>query len=71
MPICNDRYHTGYPRKEQISRVIEFKSERQFVELLHQGEPVAVAFTLKYFEHLHERLVLLSCYNGFMHSVSG
>jgi len=41
------RYYTGYPRKDQISRVLEFKSERQFVELLHEGQPVAVAFTLK------------------------
>ncbi|XP_024360378.1 uncharacterized protein [Physcomitrium patens] len=41
------RYYTGYPREERVSRVLEFKSERQFVELLHQGEPVAVAFTLK------------------------
>ncbi|KAG0557327.1 hypothetical protein KC19_11G120500 [Ceratodon purpureus] len=41
------RYYTGYPRKEQVSRVMEFTSERQFVELLHQGEPVAVAFTLR------------------------
>ncbi|CAM6030603.1 unnamed protein product [Sphagnum balticum] len=41
------RYYTGHPRKPQISRVIEFKSERQFVELLHEGHPVVVAFTLR------------------------
>jgi hypothetical protein len=42
-----NRYYTGHPRKPQISRVIEFKSERQFVELLHEGHPVVVAFTLR------------------------
>lgn len=48
--VLNDiRYYTGYPRKEQISRVQDFKSERQFVELLHQGQPVAVAFTLRFY----------------------
>lgn len=56
--VSNGRYYTGYPREERVSRVLEFKSERQFVELLHQGEPVAVAFTLKYFEICHGLSVL-------------
>jgi len=59
-PVCNHRYHTGYPRKEQVSRVLEFKSERQFVDLLHQGKPVAVAFTLKYLQCACNLLPLLS-----------
>ncbi|KAL3694140.1 hypothetical protein R1sor_007791 [Riccia sorocarpa] len=41
------RYYTGHPRELKPSRVVDFKSERQFVELLHEGAPVVVAFTLR------------------------
>ncbi|CAM6120676.1 unnamed protein product [Calypogeia fissa] len=41
------RYYTGHPREVRPSRVIDFKSERQFVELLHEGAPVVVAFTIR------------------------
>ncbi|BBN17126.1 hypothetical protein MPTK1_7g12200 [Marchantia polymorpha subsp. ruderalis] len=41
------RYYTGHPREVKPSKVIDFKSERQFVELLHEGAPVVVAFTLR------------------------
>jgi hypothetical protein len=30
------------------SRIIPFTSEGQFVQLLHEGRPVVVAFTIKY-----------------------
>ncbi|KAL5979476.1 hypothetical protein ACLOJK_019380 [Asimina triloba] len=42
------RYYTGYPKDLGPSRVIHFTSERQFVQLLHEGYPVVVAFTIKY-----------------------
>ncbi|XP_051134603.1 uncharacterized protein LOC127253856 [Andrographis paniculata] len=41
------RYYTGYPKDLGPSRVIPFTSEREFVQLLHQGYPVVVAFTIK------------------------
>ncbi|KAL3533519.1 hypothetical protein ACH5RR_007040 [Cinchona calisaya] len=41
------RYYTGYPKDLGPSRVIHFTSEREFVQLLHQGYPVVVAFTIK------------------------
>ncbi|XP_057854852.2 uncharacterized protein LOC131064648 isoform X2 [Cryptomeria japonica] len=52
------RYYTGYPRDIGPSQVIEFKSERQFVQLLHEGYPVVVAFTIRcsYTEHLDRML---------------
>uniref|UniRef100_A0A1D1XVM2 Ribosome maturation factor RimM n=1 Tax=Anthurium amnicola TaxID=1678845 RepID=A0A1D1XVM2_9ARAE len=48
------KYYTGYPKDLGPSRVLHFTSERQFVQLLHQGRPVVVAFTIKcaYTEHL-------------------
>ncbi|KAM0932852.1 putative Thioredoxin-like superfamily [Dioscorea sansibarensis] len=47
-------YYTGYPKDLGPSRLIHFTSERQFVELLHEGRPVVVAFTIKcpYTKHL-------------------
>ncbi|CAI5480557.1 unnamed protein product, partial [Closterium sp. Yama58-4] len=39
------RYYTGLPKPRVEARVVEFRSERQFVSLLQQGKPVAVAFT--------------------------
>ncbi|GJP39039.1 hypothetical protein CLOM_g23432 [Closterium sp. NIES-68] len=39
------RYYTGLPKPRVEARVVDFQSERQFVSLLHQGKPVAVAFT--------------------------
>ncbi|GFP89203.1 hypothetical protein PHJA_001064000 [Phtheirospermum japonicum] len=42
------RYYTGYPKDLGPSRVIHFTSERDFVQLLHQGHPVVVAFTIKH-----------------------
>ncbi|XVF41955.1 hypothetical protein PTKIN_Ptkin01aG0321900 [Pterospermum kingtungense] len=41
------KYYTGYPKDLGPSRVIHFTSEREFVQLLHQGHPVVVAFTIK------------------------
>ncbi|KAJ0962523.1 hypothetical protein J5N97_027645 [Dioscorea zingiberensis] len=48
------KYYTGYPKDLGPSRLIHFNSERQFVELLHGGHPVVVAFTIKcpYTKHL-------------------
>ncbi|CAI7760482.1 unnamed protein product, partial [Closterium sp. NIES-53] len=42
------RYYTGLPKPRVEARVVEFRSERQFVSLLQQGKPVAVAFTFSY-----------------------
>uniref|UniRef100_A0A7C9E920 Thioredoxin-like fold domain-containing protein n=1 Tax=Opuntia streptacantha TaxID=393608 RepID=A0A7C9E920_OPUST len=52
------RYYTGYPKDLGPSRVIHFTSERHFVQLLHQGYPVVVAFTIKgnYTKHLDKVL---------------
>lgn len=52
------KYYTGYPKDLGPSRIIHFTSERQFVELLHEGRPVAVAFTIKcpYTKHLDKVL---------------
>ncbi|KAI4331035.1 hypothetical protein MLD38_029264 [Melastoma candidum] len=41
------KYYTGYPKDLGPSRVIHFTSERDFVQLLHEGYPVVVAFTIK------------------------
>ncbi|XP_058077949.1 uncharacterized protein LOC131226201 isoform X2 [Magnolia sinica] len=41
------RYYTGYPKDLGPSRIIHFTSERQFVQLLHEGHPVVVAFAIK------------------------
>ncbi|KAJ8753384.1 hypothetical protein K2173_019783 [Erythroxylum novogranatense] len=41
------RYYTGYPKDIGQSRIIHFTSEREFVQLLHEGHPVVVAFTLR------------------------
>ncbi|KAJ4789462.1 Thioredoxin superfamily protein [Rhynchospora pubera] len=48
------KYYTGYPKDLGPSRIIPFTSERQFVQLLHEGRPVVVAFTIKctYAKHL-------------------
>ncbi|GAB4838272.1 hypothetical protein Ancab_027801 [Ancistrocladus abbreviatus] len=48
------RYYTGYPKILGPSRVIHFTSEREFVQLLHQGFPVVAAFTIRgnYTKHL-------------------
>ncbi|XP_008794798.2 uncharacterized protein LOC103710706 [Phoenix dactylifera] len=48
------KYYTGYPKDIGPSRVIHFTSERQFVQLLHEGHPVVVAFTIRvpYTKHL-------------------
>ncbi|EYU26029.1 hypothetical protein MIMGU_mgv1a024006mg, partial [Erythranthe guttata] len=40
-------YYTGYPKDLGPSKVIHFTSKREFVQLLHQGHPVVVAFTIK------------------------
>ncbi|KAK6126597.1 hypothetical protein DH2020_014819 [Rehmannia glutinosa] len=42
------KYYTGYPKDLGPSKVIHFTSEREFVQLLHQGHPVVVAFTVKH-----------------------
>uniref|UniRef100_A0ACD5Z7R9 Uncharacterized protein n=1 Tax=Avena sativa TaxID=4498 RepID=A0ACD5Z7R9_AVESA len=51
-------YYTGYPKDLGPSRIIPFTSERQFVQLLHEGRPVVVAFTIKctYTQHLDKVL---------------
>ncbi|XP_061992318.1 uncharacterized protein LOC133710295 isoform X2 [Rosa rugosa] len=41
------KYYTGYPKDLGPSRVIHFTSEREFVQLLHEGYPVVVAFTIR------------------------
>jgi hypothetical protein len=41
------RFYTGYPKDLGPSRVIHFTSEREFVQLLHEGHPVVVAFTIR------------------------
>ncbi|MQL87312.1 hypothetical protein Taro_019836 [Colocasia esculenta] len=48
------RYYTGYPKDLGPSKVIHFTSEREFVQFLHEGRPVVVAFTIKcaYTRHL-------------------
>ncbi|KAM7268145.1 hypothetical protein ACFE04_010311 [Oxalis oulophora] len=52
------KYYTGYPKDLGPSRVIHFTSEREFVQLLHQGHPVVVAFTIRsnYSKHLDKVL---------------
>ncbi|GMI97490.1 hypothetical protein like AT5G57230 [Hibiscus trionum] len=52
------KYYTGYPKDLGPSRVIHFASEREFVQLLHQGRPVVVAFTIRgnYTKHLDKVL---------------
>ncbi|CAA0842212.1 Thioredoxin superfamily protein [Striga hermonthica] len=44
----NCKYYTGYPKDLGPSKVMHFTSEREFVQLLHQGVPVVVAFTVKH-----------------------
>ncbi|CAL5375425.1 unnamed protein product [Camellia sinensis] len=52
------KYYTGYPKDLGPSRVIHFTSEREFVQLLHKGYPVVVAFTIRgnYTKHLDKVL---------------
>ncbi|KAM3712378.1 hypothetical protein ACB098_01G178900 [Castanea mollissima] len=52
------KYYTGYPKDLGPSRVIHFTSEREFVQLLHEGYPVVVAFTIRgnYTKHLDKIL---------------
>ncbi|KAG2692032.1 hypothetical protein I3843_08G033200 [Carya illinoinensis] len=52
------KYYTGYPKDLGPSRVIHFTSEREFVQLLHEGHPVVVAFTIRgnYTKHLDKVL---------------
>ncbi|XP_039157793.1 uncharacterized protein LOC104430641 [Eucalyptus grandis] len=60
--MCNLRatckYYTGYPQDLGPSPLIHFSSEREFVQLLHQGHPAVVAFTIRgnYTKHLDEVL---------------
>ncbi|CAN1765781.1 hypothetical protein LINPERHAP1_LOCUS9727 [Linum perenne] len=55
---CTCKYYTGHPKDLGPSRVIHFTSEREFVKLLHEGYPVAVAFTIRsnYTKHLDKVL---------------
>ncbi|KAG9129913.1 hypothetical protein Leryth_006998 [Lithospermum erythrorhizon] len=48
------KYYTGYPNDLGPSRLIHFTSEREFVQLLHHGYPIVVAFTIRgnYTNHL-------------------
>ncbi|CAL5212940.1 unnamed protein product [Lathyrus oleraceus] len=52
------KYYTGYPKDLGPSRVVHFTSEREFVNLLHEGFPAVVAFTIRgnYTEHLDKVL---------------
>ena len=52
------RYYTGYPRVKRQSYVYDFTSEREFVQLVQEGDPVVVAFTLKceHTKHLDQTL---------------
>ncbi|CAH8355345.1 unnamed protein product [Eruca vesicaria subsp. sativa] len=52
------KYYSGYPKDLGPSKVIHFTSEREFVQLLHQGYPVVVAFTIRsnYTQHLDQML---------------
>ncbi|XP_077220833.1 thioredoxin superfamily protein [Tasmannia lanceolata] len=52
------RYYTGYPKDLGPSQVIHFTSERQFIQLLQEGHPIVVAFTIKcaYTKHLDKVL---------------
>ncbi|XP_040869766.1 uncharacterized protein [Glycine max] len=51
-------HYTGYPKDLGPSQVIHFTSEREFVNLLHEGFPVVVAFTIRgnYTRHLDKVL---------------
>ncbi|KAI3852072.1 hypothetical protein MKW98_020071 [Papaver atlanticum] len=42
-----NKYYTDYPKDLGPSKIISFTSEREFVQLLHECHPVAVAFTIK------------------------
>ncbi|XP_072985928.1 uncharacterized protein [Typha latifolia] len=55
---ATSKYYTGYPKDLGLSQIIPFTSERQFVQLLHEGHPVVVAFTIKcpYTKHLEKVL---------------
>lgn len=57
-PFLKFRYYTGYPKDLGPSRVIHFTSERQFVQLLHEGSPVVVAFTIRCFSLCHQQVLL-------------
>ncbi|XP_064952504.1 uncharacterized protein LOC135606568 isoform X3 [Musa acuminata AAA Group] len=52
------KYYTGYPKDLGPSRIVHFTSERHFVQLLHEGSPVVVAFTIRcpYTKHLDKVL---------------
>ncbi|XP_066323380.1 uncharacterized protein [Miscanthus floridulus] len=52
-------YYTGYPKDLGPSRIIPFTSERQFVQLLHEGRPVVVAFTINCSHFNPENCILL------------
>ncbi|KAL8089371.1 hypothetical protein AgCh_038985 [Apium graveolens] len=52
------KYYTGYPKDLGPSRVVHFTSERALMQLLDQGHPVVVAFTIRsnYTKHLDKVL---------------
>ncbi|CAI0443470.1 unnamed protein product, partial [Linum tenue] len=41
------KYYTGYPKDLGPSRIIHFTSECEFVKLLHEGNPMVVAFSIR------------------------
>ncbi|KAJ4953492.1 hypothetical protein NE237_030324 [Protea cynaroides] len=55
---ATSKYYTGYPKDLGLSRVIPLTSEREFVQLLHEGRPIVVAFTIRcaYTAHLDKVL---------------
>ncbi|KAF5201953.1 Thioredoxin superfamily protein [Thalictrum thalictroides] len=44
---ATSKYYTGYPKDLGPSRLLHFTSEREFVQLLHKGYPVVVAFSIR------------------------
>ncbi|KAI3867038.1 hypothetical protein MKW98_000251 [Papaver atlanticum] len=58
------KYYTGYPKDLGPSKIISFTSEREFIQLLHEGHPVAVAFTIKCPFTKHFDKVLEEAYPG-------
>ncbi|KMZ69708.1 Thioredoxin superfamily protein [Zostera marina] len=44
---ATSKYYTGHPKDIGPSRIVDFTSERHFVQLLHEGHPIVVAFTVR------------------------
>ncbi|KAG2310771.1 hypothetical protein Bca52824_022328 [Brassica carinata] len=55
------KYYSGYPKDPGPSWVIHF---REFVQLLHQGYHVVVAFTIRFNEKLNPQRAFLLLYSN-------